>query len=352
MKIQQLTFLRFLAAIAIVFFHFAQNLKPFCLPDLKVFVERWNSGVSFFFVLSGFIMIIANQKQVKIKFIDFFSKRIFRIYPMYLLALGAIVLYHTLTHTTIVYKDLLLNIFILQSWIPTKALTYNFPSWTIPVEFFFYLLFPFFFNFVYRKVSFKSVTVMIILLWIVSQVLIHSLRYSDWYLEDKEFSKSILFYNPITHLNQFLIGILFGLLFLKSTRKKNMVFPILIACTILCAVLFYSEYFLLTLGFLAPIFALLIYLVSIDNGPITKFFSLPFNVYLGEISYSIYILQFPVFLWLSSISKRLDLENQYLLFYLNLFILLIVSHLCYKYFELPIREKLYAKLDKSHERQS
>lgn len=346
MKIQQLTFLRFIAAIAIVFFHFSRKIKPYSFTDVHHFVERWNVGVSFFFVLSGFIMVIANQSKDKIDFRDFFMKRVFRIYPMYLLALFSIVIYHILTHFPLVYEDIFLNLILLQSWFPSKAMSYNFPSWTIPIEFFFYLIFPFIFNLIIRKISFKTICTWTIVIWIISQVIIHVFRYSDFYMQETSIAKPLLLYHPMMHLNQFFIGVLFGVLFLKNDTKRNYTSLISFSIVSLCLLIYYSEFMLLAMGSIAPLFGFLIYFIAKDNGPISVFFQRPFNIHLGEISYSLYILQFPVFLWGSTILNRLQIENSYVVFYACLATLLLLSHFAYTYFENPIRKKLYSKLSK------
>ena len=48
-RIEQLTVTRFIAAIAVVFFHYAQQLYPFNSQCLTVFVENGNLAVGYFF---------------------------------------------------------------------------------------------------------------------------------------------------------------------------------------------------------------------------------------------------------------------------------------------------------------
>ena len=59
MRIEQLTFTRFLAAIPIVLFHYSREIFPFNTPALNFWVVNANMGVSYFFILSGFVMAIA-----------------------------------------------------------------------------------------------------------------------------------------------------------------------------------------------------------------------------------------------------------------------------------------------------
>jgi hypothetical protein len=66
MRIEQLTFTRFIAAVAVVIFHFGREVFPFQHPILQPLVLSANIGVSYFFILSGFVMIIAYNKQPNI----------------------------------------------------------------------------------------------------------------------------------------------------------------------------------------------------------------------------------------------------------------------------------------------
>lgn len=88
--LHQLTFTRFLAAIAIVIFHYGGSAFPFQTPILKSLFSNANVGVSFFFILSGFVMMIAyGARQSEINFREYFINRFARIYPIYFLALIA-----------------------------------------------------------------------------------------------------------------------------------------------------------------------------------------------------------------------------------------------------------------------
>jgi peptidoglycan/LPS O-acetylase OafA/YrhL len=65
LKITQITFTRFVAALAIVISHFNKDVFLYKIPYLSEVFLRANVGVSYFFILSGFIMIIAYHKKEK-----------------------------------------------------------------------------------------------------------------------------------------------------------------------------------------------------------------------------------------------------------------------------------------------
>jgi peptidoglycan/LPS O-acetylase OafA/YrhL len=153
-RIEQLTFTRFLAAISIVIFHYGKESSLFNNENVSFMFEQANVGVSYFFILSGFVMIIAYIDKENIDFFEYVKNRLARIYPVYFLAIILILVIRFFAGVNLV--DLILNALMLQAWVPEKALTINFPGWSLSVELFFYILFPFLFNFFYKIKSLKK----------------------------------------------------------------------------------------------------------------------------------------------------------------------------------------------------
>ena len=87
MRIEQLTFTRFLAAISIVIFHYGDQIFLFNNKYVQFIFGQANIGVSYFFILSGFVMIIAYNTNSKINFFQYLKNRLARIYPVYLFAI-------------------------------------------------------------------------------------------------------------------------------------------------------------------------------------------------------------------------------------------------------------------------
>src|SRR5260370_3381114 len=110
-------------------------------------------GVSFFFVLSGFILVYTYAGRPMI-LKDFWRARFARIYPAYafsLLVTAPFFFFAVLTmnipffawakaHLKFVS---VLVVSLLQAWVPPAALSWNAVAWSLSVEAFFYLLFPF-----------------------------------------------------------------------------------------------------------------------------------------------------------------------------------------------------------------
>lgn len=336
MKIGQITFTRFIAAIAIVISHFNKDLFVYKIDYISNLFLRANVGVSYFFILSGFIMIVAYSRKSKIDYWEFYKNRFARIYPLYIVGL---LLYFMTRYNVFGLYELILYLLGVQTWIPGAAMILNFPGWSISVEFFFYLLFPFLYNHFYSKKN-KSIWIFTIGIWLVTQI------FSNWYeaswMYEGAHTKSheFLYYFPFWHLNEFLIGNLAGLYFIKNAKQKDydlilvLVF-ILILISLMFVPLFYHN------GLMALLFVPAIILISNNNGRITKLFSLKPLEYLGEISYAIYITHIPLLYLLREFLKwreySFDIDTVFVLY---MVVLLITSTLFYQFIEKPMRNIL------------
>ena len=199
MKIEQLTFTRFVAAIAIVVFHFSKEVFPFSVSGIDRFTVFLNVLVSYFFVLSGFILAI------KIDLKQFYFNRFARIYPLYLFALLAtLALIRSIRpfEFSIDFHRVFLSVFLLQSWTEKYALVYNYPGWSLSAELFFYLLFPFVFK-ALQFLQFKQRVVVVALFWVVMQTL---------FIVFARQNAAQVLYHPLFHVSTFVLGILGGML--------------------------------------------------------------------------------------------------------------------------------------------
>jgi len=340
MRIEQLTFTRFLAAISIVIYHYAKHVFPFNHNSVEFIFRQANIGVSYFFILSGFVMIIAYKNKGKIEFRKFIKRRFARVYPVFFLAIIILLIYYTILGKPIDYKGLLLNITIIQSWVPGKALSFNTPGWSLSVEMFFYLCFPFLFNHFYKKYTFKKLIFPVLVLFIVSQIVLHLLRYSSFYDGYPSNSHDLTFFFPLMHLSEFLIGNLAGLFFIREIKVKNYDLQITGLLIVILILLKFNIGINFHNGMMGFLFIPLIILISANNGYLTKVSNNKFLVFLGELSYSIYILQKPVYTWINGIMKYFNIYNAVAIFYTSLIALLLFAAISYKFFEIPLRKMI------------
>lgn len=340
MRLEQLTFTRFLAAISIVVFHFGADIFPFDYDWIKVYISNANIGVSYFFILSGFVIIIATSGQDYIRFSNFVKRRFSRIFPAFFFSILLLLVYKWRTSQQIDFRGVFLNITFLQSWIPGYALSHNGPGWSLSVEMFFYILFPLAFNYIYKKCSILKLVIFIAIFYSMSQIGMNIFTYSSFYHGFPSRSHDFIYYFPILHLNEFLIGNLVGLLYLKKHKVKSYDFHILCIITLIFLVIKFNPGVDLHNGIMAFLFVPLIYFTASNNGFLARCSNNEVLVFLGEISFGIYIYQMPIFKWMTYLLHQFDSINPVLIFYLSLSVLVIFSAVSYKFVEVPVRSAI------------
>jgi peptidoglycan/LPS O-acetylase OafA/YrhL len=133
-KLDALTGLRIVAASMIVLHHSRTLQIP--VPNFAL-----DHGVSFFFVLSGFIIAYAYPRlDSKTEIFKFLTARVARIWPAHFAAL-LLVLAGTQMRLD---RTFIANVLLVQGWVPSWPwyFGYNAVSWSISVELFFYIIFP------------------------------------------------------------------------------------------------------------------------------------------------------------------------------------------------------------------
>ena len=322
--------------MAIVISHFNKDLFLYKIRFISDIFLRANVGVSYFFILSGFIMIVAYHRKEKIGYPDFYRNRVARIYPLYIVGL---LIYFFTRYSDVSFYKTFLYLFGIQSWIPGKALILNFPGWSISVEFLFYLIFPWLYNYLYSKGN-KSIWIIAVLIWIGTQIFsnlyINSPAYKGPHTESHEFSH----YFPLWHINEFLIGNIAGLLFVKNRKEKNYDLAVVVLfIAIILSLIFIPLNF--HNGLMGVFFVPVIYLISCNNGLITKVFGLKPLEFLGEISYAIYIIHIPVLYIVRSVLwDYFQISESNTLFWIYMPVLMIVSAGFYQFIEKPMRDYL------------
>jgi len=103
-------------------------------------------------------------------------------------------------------------------------------------------------------------------------------------------------------------------------------------------------------GLLALLFIPFILLLSFNQGVISSLFRKKFFCYLGDISYSIYILQVPVYMWIDELFKYFRINDALMQFYFSLVMLILFSALTFSFIDVPLREKIKRGSIKNNQR--
>lgn len=150
--IRPLTSLRFFAALWVVVYLLWPSLAVEGMPALAA---KGYLGVELFFVLSGFILSHVYLKafgEKRFGYRGFLWARIARIYPLHLftlfgvmaLGLAATAAGMAIDASVLSWKTLLPNLLMVHAWGFAGEAGWNHPSWSISAEWFAYLSFPVF----------------------------------------------------------------------------------------------------------------------------------------------------------------------------------------------------------------
>jgi peptidoglycan/LPS O-acetylase OafA/YrhL len=179
-----------------------------------------------------------------------------------------------------------------QSWVPQFALSLNPPAWSLSNELFFYVLFPALWGMTRYLNAFSSLTAAVIMVLTVA-ILRGSMSAGETW-------NSFRLYSPLLNLPQFVLGMAIGYMFIDAPRIGPVHAKFFLAgIGSLCAVMLLKA----TLGWatdsaiLCAVFGSIIFGAAGMTGFSRTLLSFPPMIILGESSYAIYILHFPIWLW-------------------------------------------------------
>jgi peptidoglycan/LPS O-acetylase OafA/YrhL len=336
----RLTFFRFVAALIVVYFHVGQKVPPATFGILQTVVASGSLAVSFFFCLSGFVLTTVYDHD-KFNPVSFWIARFSRIYPVYLLCmvLGALL-------TAFPAIALVLDVFLLQSWIPGYPSFVNPPAWSLSVEALFYAAFPLLMRYFHGR-SRNRVVTLAAALWIATQM-------ASSYLFKYHFhgfqtpSSDAIFYFPLMHINEFVIGALGAVLY-KDFHESRYAAPISLVAVATSVLATYGIIrvgsalgwvSLLENGMLAPVFVSSMWLVASLPRAVGNMLADKRLVLLGEASYSLYLLQVPLAYLLPKYTPGIYGVRPVLYFYIYLAVLILASLVTFVFFEKPLRTHL------------
>jgi len=367
-EVLPLTALRFFLASWIVYFHLCVVIpsmsgaqKPGASPWLNTVFCAY-VAVSVFFVLSGFVLALNYPLHQSWNSADrkrFFVARFSRIYPVYVLGLAAVaqlIVANSLAQHSkaILLRRIgsgLLNLAMVQSWIPQASITWNGPGWSLSDEAFFYLCFPVLGSLFFRISTIRKVILAFTGLWALVllpallSLAAHVSGYSDvpaTARPDFPFAWFVGF-NPLLNLPVFLSGIVACRCFLiinQSGRLKGKGYLLYLPSFALLFTLtsFGSRipYPLMHNGLTLPASFGIILGLSIGDRYLCALLSNPVLVFLGKASYAEYLLHFPIRAAFEALGASWTTLDQIAYFVAVLAISAVVFH----FYEEPLQRKL------------
>ena len=354
--------LRFFAVTLIVIHH----LRYLFIPNLLHNENFGILGVAFFLILSGFVISLNYPQFTQAReSLNFLWNRIARIYPLHIIGFLVCLTIFLFRDFPVTIPAAIFNITLLQSYLPSKNIYFSFNSlsWMLSTLFFFYIVFSFS-NYKPRNFLWLFLISLTILLLSIMYIETNQLGNNLW------FRLWLLYIFPPNKLVIILLGVGAARFLLKHLRQiiqltGKMWGTVLEITALLLAIDFilWGNFAHITKSVLiffrlpltksldlintnyiaAPLITLFVISVfSIEKGVISQLLKKRFFLFLGEVSFSIFISHQILINYLFGYYK------QYLMYTLGqlltvlslLAAILMVSSLIYLLIENPVRNKL------------
>lgn len=352
-KLPSLTGSRFWAAFLVFLFHASMpsDLAPFSDPTTQhvfaVIVSKagW-LGVSYFFILSGFIMVWAAKDNDTAG--DFYLRRFAKIYPNHCLTLALAFIVGAVGVGE--YKLWSSSLLLANTWVDDVKFFFvaNRPSWSLCIEAFFYLLFPVLFK--VMKAIPKKFDLLGLLAATAASLLVQTYIYlwvepnhmmGAFKISQHQFWVSYIF--PPPRLFEFIAGMFAArlLIYGRAPRISKTVSLALLLATYVGA-MFLPFQFGLSVVYIIPVSLLIISIARDDLEARKTVLSGKTSVWLGEISYAFYMIHFLVlFFFLNLVAgKKFNLPEGTALIVVALILSVSCASVVYRYFEVPMMRKI------------
>lgn len=292
-NLKALTSLRFLAAMWVVLFDYWPKLTLAAPP---AFIARGYLGVELFFVLSGFILshvYLENFGQRRFSYGGFLWARLARVYPLHiatLIGIGilgglAILVGADTSHEVVDWDALLANLFLVHAWGLAPSAGWNHPSWSISAEWFAYLCFPLVAWIAWRLRRRPFVA-------LLGAVLIAVILYPAFTAATgKPLTLATIHWGALRIVPCFLLGTAAYLVWAAGAMKTGIGALLLAACSV-AAVVIGAAFALPEVAFVCAFAALILALAGFSSTGI-RLMDHPAFVYLGEVSYAVYMVCIP-----------------------------------------------------------
>jgi len=307
--LKPLTSLRFVAATMIVLLH---SLLYFKWPWLKHVPQTAVQGVSFFFVLSGFILTHGYHAR-NFTYFEFMRARVARLWPVHIATLALVLFFLAPASQAFngpgffsKWWSLAANVTLLQSAVPYVAYYFgwNSVSWSISTEIFFYLMFPILIVNIRTTWHWKLILALSAVFIITTLAKIFSLPVSESPFDLT--AVSILYANPVARLFEFSLGMAAYIVWLRLSKTSLTTWQatLIEAVVLMIAIYWLTQGYLLLYPYLTTpilaflygqsgscwLFAIVIITLANGRGYIGKALSIRPLIWLGEISFALYMV--------------------------------------------------------------
>lgn len=391
-NLPSLTGARWWAALAVFFLHVLVFLPVFPFQKTELFanihefipMQLGSAGVTYFFVLSGFIIYWSNSHMSSVW--GYIKRRLFKLYPTHILTAVIFMIAASVPLSNFVVW--VPNMLLIHTWVPgwTKLGGLNVPSWSLVAELLFYLTFPLLIPLV-RKITGRGIWWAIGILFTLI-VVIHTAYFlflegpsnfentflpaidpatawpnavspddvspyyeihadPAWFLQDRidVLASYWMSYNfPLSRLPEFYLGVMAAKLVVEGRwTNQKLTLPLAAMVIAFAATWPVPVNYKMSVLFILPMMAVVATLAAKDIAGNTGWSGSPKMVVLGDISFAFYLIQFPVMV----IVTRLLIGGHGYYFWgwagwsVLVFVISIVSAwLIYTYIDAPIMRRV------------
>lgn len=351
-RIDYLDSVRGIASLMVVIYHFiGWRWEKETTYHIASMIFNGSDAVSFFFVLSGFVLSYKYfQKGASIDLKEYIIKRFFRIYPAYILTVLLICFYYNrhdlglATLKDVFYhnsQNLWQELFLVKS-----VHKFYIPGWTLGVEMALSLLLPYFI--LAAKINYKYLVALILV-----SIYIGATHLSNFTMHFCLGMLLAFFYPQIRSYNfreskfysyRWLIALITFLMF--SIRHIEKIFPFGDKIKSLL------NYWQIDLFHITGFASFMILFFVINSQRVQKILNLKPLLFLGKISYSVYLCHWIIILYIMDHWSKWEaiFHNSTLLFFtmllVTVFAAILFSTVTYYFVEKPFIEmgkKLFAK---------
>lgn len=271
--------LRLILALLVVFAHW-NALTENKSTNFIFYISGYS--VAMFFIVSGFLIFWSFDKDNSKK--NFFVKRFFRIYPLYLIIIILqtlfFIFYSKETNIFLYIKYFFVNIFYLNFLSPSVGQTLselhvnaiNGSLWTLKIEIMFYLAVPLIY-FLYKKIG----IIFIIFLYFISFFWKYFMNYLHLESLSHQFPGQLKF---------FVVGIIFYLLYERINHKHFHLISFISLISLISLIYIKNYSNIHIINFFGPI---LLGIICFYFVFFIKYIKIEF-----DFSYSIYVIHFPI----------------------------------------------------------
>lgn len=304
-----LTFMRFVLAVWVVVYHMWDVTPRTAPPWVHALVRGGPAAVSFFFVLSGFVLVVAyapGAQGMTLSKRAYARARFWRLAPNYVLALlCALPIARHLARTApdapgaASWGQVVLAALGLQAWVPGAALAVNPPGWSLSVELAFSVVFVWLGPWVARRSTRQVAALGAVAACLAAATAVLALGLPG--AHDPGAHSAVLNvakYHPLVRAPEFAVGLAAGVLFTRGAVRVPAWLGVAACAAALTSIAAGLPWMLAHHGVLVPLWTVAILgfaAAGEKSGGLWRT-----GAFLGRTSYALYVMHVPLLWWLAA----------------------------------------------------